>query len=343
MKHKHLIIYILASLTLVLGVGTVLLLRYGNPQWNRWIYIFQRFHWKKDYIEMPEDYSGKWMEWKKNGDPVSLENFQNGIKNGPYKKWEDGNLVEFGKYLNDRLNGIKIIYYKGGNVYSKTPFLNGQWHGKNQAWYNSGEKLSEYNFSYHGFDGSYFEWYKNGQIKESGSYSKGQLDGDIKTFSEEGALVGHQVYFKGKCQNIFILNGKKLSISEKTKIINETRRSEFRFGIFIPKNLKEIKEFYGNGQLFCHGFLNNGFKDNEWKWFFDNGQLHMKTNFKRQSPDGEFLEYDKNGELVTSETYKNGTLIQIHVRGKIKFSLEDSKIEIEKEKAEFEKSLNSTE
>jgi len=66
--------------------------------------------------------------------------------------------------------------------------------------------------------------------------------------------------------------------------------------------VKELKEFYENGQLKIETILINGKKNGSYTAFYDNGQVKIKTNFFNDSIVGEYKEYYENGNILT-DTY----------------------------------------
>ena len=71
---------------LLLIPACALLLIYGNPQWCRWIYIYQS--WVKDEIPYtPRDFTGIWRTWHKNGRLASKATRVDGKMHGPFQMW----------------------------------------------------------------------------------------------------------------------------------------------------------------------------------------------------------------------------------------------------------------
>lgn len=96
------------------GVGFLLLalflvVRFGNPQWNRYIYIYQAYcvehegarnhqtcfgvsgtvRYFRSEITVPERYTGTWRTWDVDGNLVSSVDLKNGMADGRYVSWYD--------------------------------------------------------------------------------------------------------------------------------------------------------------------------------------------------------------------------------------------------------------
>lgn len=120
MKLTHPKTYAAIGLTVVLALATLGILRFGNPQWHKYVYIFQCYYWPKHVfkpgvlnssgdpykyeISPPENYSGMWKSWHKNGHLESSGNYILGGKNGQWGYW----LVNSQKFMSGNyLKGVR--------------------------------------------------------------------------------------------------------------------------------------------------------------------------------------------------------------------------------------------
>jgi hypothetical protein len=136
-------------------VVAFLFLRYGNPQWNRWIYIYQANVWPKwseGHIPCPKDYTGTLTHWYSNGKKAYEGNVctgklvgiqrswfrngqrrqeimlaSNGAPDGLSKAWDETGVVEYttawknGRAVEARAvsNGVAIYKDKGEDLMEK--------------------------------------------------------------------------------------------------------------------------------------------------------------------------------------------------------------------------------
>ena len=70
------------------------------------------------------------------------------------------------------------------------------------------------------------------------------------------------------------------------------------------------ENFYDNGQLEMRGNLTDGELNGLWEWFDENGQLWVRTNYIDGKEEGLSEEFDENGNLIRTETWRNGELIE---------------------------------
>ncbi len=114
-------IYVLwgIGLPLLLAVLAACLLRFGNPQWSKHIYIVQACYWpghKDGMITPPGSYEGSWMAWHRNGAKRYEGRFVAGGLAGVEREWD-----ESGQLLHERCgNNGKIAWeleYRDGRAW----------------------------------------------------------------------------------------------------------------------------------------------------------------------------------------------------------------------------------
>jgi len=111
-------LYTIIGLTFVLGITCFCILRYGNPQWNKWVYIFQANVSPKDpelgifyskyssgYLEVPKDYSGIWRSWRSDGSLWTEENIYQGKRKGEFKSWHHNGQLAYKANIQDKEMG----------------------------------------------------------------------------------------------------------------------------------------------------------------------------------------------------------------------------------------------
>jgi len=124
------------GLTFVLGITCFCILRYGNPQWNKYVYIFQSYispkhksveilpgsysfvHNKFDFpkygreIIPPKTYNGQWKNWSIAGRLRSYGRINFGKKHGIWKFFHK----ESGSYIQFEYRDGKLILGPNGNA-----------------------------------------------------------------------------------------------------------------------------------------------------------------------------------------------------------------------------------
>ena len=72
--------------------------------------------------------------------------------------------------------------------------------------------------------------------------------------------------------------------------------------------MKEVKEYYSNGQLCSKYFCKDNKLEGEYLHYHENGQLFRKYFLKNGKREGEYLRYYSNGRLYSKRFYKDGKL-----------------------------------
>lgn len=147
-----------------IGVGLflliVLLFYFGNPQWSKWIFLWQRKVYANTLVIPSADYSGIWRIWKDNGQLESEATYLAGRINGSYSRWWDnGNLWQTIEYKNGVLHGKFSQCHKNGNPFIEKHYANGVLIGQFQTWHINGIQS---------FRGNYNNGKLNGQIQTMG-------------------------------------------------------------------------------------------------------------------------------------------------------------------------------
>ena len=81
-----------------------------------------------------------------------------------------GNISEERTYLNGKLHGRSVSYFRNGQVKIKGQFFRGQFHGKWESWYENGTKKFEIHYKKGKMEGSYKVWSEKGKLIEDKEY-----------------------------------------------------------------------------------------------------------------------------------------------------------------------------
>lgn len=154
-------------------------LRFGNTQWNRWIYIFQAYvtpGYGGGLIKPPVDYSGLWTQWHKNGQKLFEGDFKFGERDGKWTWWHpNGQKKGEVNYRNAVPYGKWIYWHKNGQIAVDENFKNGKYEGKQRSWFNNGQMESEGDYIDSNRDGKWTFLDKAGNIIKIEHYKNGKL------------------------------------------------------------------------------------------------------------------------------------------------------------------------
>lgn len=149
-------------------------------------------------------------------------------KEGLYQKSDaQGRLVEEANYLNDTLNGLRVLYYENGDTMSVEHYANGMFEGafrsyhengrlelegryENNAmtgvwkrYYPDGQLMEEVTFRDNSENGPFTEYHPNGQLKAVGEYLDGDNEhGELKIYDENGTLLRTMMCNYGRCKTV---------------------------------------------------------------------------------------------------------------------------------------------
>lgn len=101
---------IITAVVLLVGaaVGVLFL---GNPQWCKHLYVLQWRIYQQE-PEMPDDFTGIWTEWERDGNLWSQQTFRNGKAHGLCTCWwPSGEKFSEGRFENGRPVGVHLDYF----------------------------------------------------------------------------------------------------------------------------------------------------------------------------------------------------------------------------------------
>lgn len=134
--------------------------------------VYEEAQYKDDKLD------GQRKIYYENGEVELIENYKNGLFDGPYQEfYEEGKLQLEGLYVDNVATGDWKKYYKNGQVMEVVKMAN--------------------NLE----NGPFVEYYENGKIKTEGTYLDGDNeDGELKMYDESGELVKKMDCKKGVCR-----------------------------------------------------------------------------------------------------------------------------------------------
>ena len=158
---------------------------------------------------------GEKREYDKNGDVSEIINYKNGIKNGLYQYWYEGELYKSGNYINNEKDGEWMTkydsqevqydnfkngkrnglseYFLNSKLSSSGNFIDDMLHGVVKGWHENGVQKYEYNYKNGTKNGLYREWFENGDLKFDGSYFEGEFDGVCKSWGSHGLVYEREL------------------------------------------------------------------------------------------------------------------------------------------------------
>jgi len=284
---------------LVPVVTVVCLLSFGNPQWGKWVYMWQAYILSdNDTVEIPLDYTGNWMVWNENGNIYSVSEYARGIN-----------------------VGASQYYYPSGKLRYVCSFDSSGRVEKTDEYYESAGGLKR-TIVYKVMGKIIKELYKI-------DYYENQCVANFRYSPSVGTKDDEKYYYN-------IRGGiKKAIIKENSDLVagvtldSEKYRLKSKFTGYRSQSLdsnKVINYFnYKNGKI-----------DGVHRWYYSDGRISIEQNFRNGEFLGIHKRFSKKGDLEYC-VYKDDKKSCVVVFDK--FRNIDLRPQYAKEIAEFEKEL----
>jgi antitoxin component YwqK of YwqJK toxin-antitoxin module len=177
----------------------------------------------------------------------------------------------------EKCNGLIEEYYINGNI-------------KHTGFYKDGQIIN----------GESIDYYKNGKTEQIGELKNGHRIGQWIWYTEEGSVEA--IYQYDSIGRMMM----ELSFYENGNIM------DYQLNNNDSSCLKLMNTYYESGELESHYFEPLCGDENERRLlreYYKNGALKLKGQYLNRYKEGVFEYYNKNGQLVKTEEYKNGGLI----------------------------------
>lgn len=239
-------------------------------------------------------------------------------------RFKPGQVLEEGKYVNNKKEGIWITYFPTGQEHTIIQYGANRPNGPYKVFYENGQLEEEGNWKMNKNIGGFKRFYENGKLQQEFVFNtSGKRDGTQKYFYENGQLmiVGviaegketgefKEYYEDGSVKNIKFYDEPGVVNPAKTKefepktpqkpeplmeVIDAQKTAVVEKGAIQNEAEKKHNPFDGNGQ---HTLYNSS-RNISQKGLFRNYKLI----------DGYYYKYDENGMLKNIERYKNGKYV----------------------------------
>lgn len=170
-------IAVILGIVLLAVCGPVVFLSLANPQWSRFIYLWQCHIYPKHAegeIKPPPGFTGTWKTW-----------------------WRSGRKRAEYQYLNGEYDGTQWCWFPNGQPADVVSFKNGKFHGERRQWYESGQPCSKAFFIQGKVDGEATHWHKNGKISRQQYFKNGVPVGEWVLYDENGKVLIKRKQEKG--------------------------------------------------------------------------------------------------------------------------------------------------
>ncbi|MCK9203453.1 MAG: toxin-antitoxin system YwqK family antitoxin [Bacteroidales bacterium] len=199
----------------------------------------------------------------------------NGKKQGLWKKCDSlGHLVYEGFFKNNIPVDTFRYYYPSGQIKTISVFS------------NEGRRATITSF------------FPNGQHMACGHYLEEKKDSLWRFFSEtDGSMVSEEFYVDGKkdgVSKIFYPDGVQAEVS--------TWKNGIMDGL--------SEQYYSDGKIKLRLSYMDGEKNDACSTWFMSGKLMITGKYYQGHPDGHWIFYNEQGEIIKTEDYQKGELLQ---------------------------------
>ncbi|MGQ9652425.1 MAG: toxin-antitoxin system YwqK family antitoxin [Phycisphaerae bacterium] len=130
-----------------IGLATVGVLAFGDPQWGYLVYRFQADVYPGREPPVPRGFTGVWRTWWRCGALKEKMDVVNGIRHGAYTLYhEEGPPAATGLYADGKQDGLWVFRDSTGRKEQQCPFRSGLPHGQVLKWDESGKRHAEWSW-----------------------------------------------------------------------------------------------------------------------------------------------------------------------------------------------------
>lgn len=231
-------------------------------------------------------------------------------KDGKFKGYEEGQLIEEGEYLNNKKNGIWIKYYPNGKKKSELTFSNNVANGYAKIYYRSGQLQEEGMWQQNKWSGQYKYYNENGNTKYDWNYSSsGKREGQQKYFHDNGVLMYLGEWKNGNEAGELVEYYEDGSVKSKKFFnngkIDEDKTQNIAQGKVFDDNAKKYTGRVQKAKPQAFGEIVDGFN----RLYNGDGTVSKEGEFKnKQLIDGKVFVY-QSGKLVKTLIFKGGAQV----------------------------------
>lgn len=120
-------------------------------------------------------------------------------KGGKWKEYyANGNIKNVITFENNRPSGYAVMYHENGKISEEGLWKNNRWVGEYKLYYENGQVQQEFKFNPSGKrEGEQKYYYENGQVMIEGNWQEGKESGVLKEYYETGDLKAEKAFNGG--------------------------------------------------------------------------------------------------------------------------------------------------
>lgn len=199
----------LCAVPVALIVAVLGVLRFGNPQWHKYVYMCRAYWWyswpaeqdehSNRYLFVPDNFDGTWKTWNRDGSIRHEWNYKEGNKHGTCVwLYATGRKAHKKNYKDGFLHGTRTDWHPNGQKKSEGEYVKGQEEGTHTNWWPNGQLGARSNHKNGHVDGLSESWYENGQKWTEWNFKDNKRHGVSSIYDKSGKIISTEHYKHGK-------------------------------------------------------------------------------------------------------------------------------------------------
>lgn len=120
-----------------------------------------------------------------------------GKKDGFYRKYHTGQLIEECTFASDALNGSRHLFFESGNIEVEENYYRGLFHGRYKRFFEDGQLKITGEYILGEMEGIWKSFYPNGNPKETVHFTENKENGPFIEYHETGNIKAEGLYRGG--------------------------------------------------------------------------------------------------------------------------------------------------
>ena len=120
-----------------------------------------------------------------------------GKKDGFYRKYHTGQLIEESIYFSDTLHGSRQLFFKSGSIEIEENYQKGLFHGRYKRFFEDGQLKITGEYILGEMDGIWKSFYPGGNPREIVHFSENRENGPFIEYHETGNIKAEGMYREG--------------------------------------------------------------------------------------------------------------------------------------------------
>jgi antitoxin component YwqK of YwqJK toxin-antitoxin module len=290
----------------------------GHYQFGRlsglWTYYFPNGKISQKGFYQLDLQDSTWETYYDNGTMASKGSYTKGIPSGDWTNWnEEGVMSQQLQYTADGTQRVLNTWSLKG----KPEVANGN--GTFKLLHTDGTVMETCTIKDGNKNGSYRKYYPGGKVEEEGEYREGTYY-LVNAWNSEGTqtiVKGEGSYENRSGEDImFVVSGlvKNGLRTGKWTVSSEDNKLNLQESNYVEGKLEgPNNSYFEDGTISVEGSFTKDKREGKWTWYHQTGAVESVINYVDNKKEGDQYFYTEEGDLLRTEVYKNGKLVETKV------------------------------